>query len=381
MQRRDFLLIPLISLLTVVTMTLGLEVAARHLFEKGGKEACGQRDDLHGTRLQANCTARAKSPEGPWVEYRFNECGYRNDESCGPLPAGHMRVALLGASTAQGYKVPYEQTLAVRAAAELSSACHRSTEFQNMGVAGYSVINHYWRLDEALALKPQAVVLVLSAYELVQQTAPQVLARRKFPEEIAQSRGSGGAAAGSKRFDLIVELDSLMANSRAVLAAQHYLYQDRARYIDLFLMHRDKADYLRVPMPVAWERRLADLELMLGEMAEKSRGQGVPLVLLFGPQRVQAALLDGSLRPPAVDPHAISRRVGEIARRTGVVMVDVLTDMTELPQPQQLFYPVDGHMTGEGHAVLARSLVRQLLVQRVGAFASCGVDAQPQLKP
>lgn len=379
MHRRDLFLIPLISLLTVLVLIGGSELAARQLFEKGGKEGCGQWDGLHGTKLTGNCDARAKSPEGPWVDYHFNACGYRTNEACGERPPGHLRIALLGASTAQGYKVPYEQAFAPRAAQELTRQCQQPVEIQNMGVAGYRVIDHYWRMDEALAMKPDAVVLVLSAYELVDVTDPATLARRKSPELLRRTRNE---TAGTRaRADLIVQLDALVADSRAVLAAQHYLYQDRSRYVSLFLMHRDKADYLRTPLSAAWEKRLADLELMLGEMAEKSRAQGVPLVVLFGPQRIQAALLDQALRPQGVDPTLIGRRMADLARRTGVTLVDVLADMGDLPHPEQLFYPVDGHMTGDGHAVLSRSLVQQLTRQQVGAFGRCAPLGRAGARP
>ena len=369
MRNRDFLVIPLIALMTVVAMLAASEWLARLHFVQLGKETRGVWDALHGARLSGSCVSRIKSAEGPWVENAYNACGYRTRESCGATPAGPIRLALLGASTAQGYKVPYEQAFAPRAAQALAAQCGRAVEIQNMGVPGYKMIDHYLRLDEALALKPEVVILALSAYELVDMTDPDWLAKRKTPELL--KRQPGQASAAPARRDLIVAVDAMVANSRAVLAAQHYLYQDRGRYVDLFLMHGDKADYLRHPFSAKWEQRLSELELMLGEMAESARRVGVPLVLLFGPQRVQAALVDPATWPAGVDPSAIDRRIAEIGRRTGVVVVDGLQAMTGLVQPWRLYYPVDGHMTGEGHALLAQTLVTELLAQRVGPFSAC----------
>jgi len=372
MRPRDFVVIPLISLATLAVLALASEGAARLAFEEGGSWVCQERDPATGERLKLNCSARAKSAEGPWVGYRYNDCGFRNPESCGERPPGRLRIAMLGASTAQGYKVRYEDGVGARTAAQLTQACGREVEVQNLGVPGYSMLDSYRRMPQALALKPDAIVLVISPYELVDMASREKLARRKEADAPATAVPAAPAATPPKARNLIVEIDAMVANARAATAAQHFLYQDRARYIDLFLMHGDKADYLRQPLSAKWEQRLADVELMLGEMVEAGRAQNVPVVLLFGPQRIQAALLDPRWRPPGVDPEAIVRRVADVAQRTGAVMVDVLGNMRGIAQPELLYYPVDGHMTGAGHNELARALVEQLKARRVGAFAACG---------
>lgn len=374
MRPRDFAVIPLISLATLALLALAGEGAARLAFEEGGSWVCQERDPATGARLTRDCSARAKSAEGPWVDYRYNDCGFRNPESCSERPPGRMRIAMLGASTAQGYKVRYEDGVSARTAAELTKACGRAVEVQNMGVPGYSMLDSYRRMPQALALRPDAIVLVISPYELVDMASREKLARRKEPDAKPAATASAPSAAPKAR-NLIVEIDAMVANARAATAAQHFLYQDRARYVDLFMMHGDKADYLRLPLSAKWEQRLADVELLLGEMVEAGRAQNVPVVLLFGPQRIQAALLDPRWRPQGVDPEAIVKRVADSARRSGAVMVDVLGNMRGIGQPELLYYPVDGHMTGAGHGELARALVEQLQAQRVGSFAACAGGA------
>ena len=370
--KRDLLLIPLISLLTVLILAAGVEVVARFAFEESGKETCGRGNDRTGLRFEANCTSRLKSTEGPWVENRYNACGYRQDEPCGDRPPGSYRIALLGGSTSQGYKVPYEQAMAPRMAARLSQGCGRPVEVQNLSVAGFRMIDQYLKLDEALALKPDVVMLFLSSYELVDLTDPALFALRGDPARLRSQREqvvSRPPAAFSVRDVLAV--DRLVAQSRGVVAAQHLLYLDRARYVRLFLLNGDKVDYLRSSYSERWEKRLSDLDVMLGEMAAKARAAGVPFVLVFGPQRIQAAMLDPSTVPAGFDPLAIDRRIADIARHDDIHLVDILSSMRDVENPERLFYPVDGHMTDQGHALLARTTVQQLLAQRIGVFADC----------
>src|SRR5580693_6083253 len=95
LPRRDFILLPLLSLATILVM-LGLsEVAARYVFVESFRGSCGMPDELHRYRFKPNCTAYAQAPESPEVESTYNECGYRTREPCAPPPPGTIRVATL----------------------------------------------------------------------------------------------------------------------------------------------------------------------------------------------------------------------------------------------------------------------------------------------
>ena len=371
--KRDLLLIPLIGLITVLVIVAGIEVASRVVFEEGGKETCGRGGARAGLRFEANCTSHLKSAEGPWVENRYNACGYRQDQPCGDRPPGALRIALLGGSTSQGYKVPYKSAMAPRMSERLARACGKPVDIQNLSVAGYRMIDQYQHLDDALALKPDIVMMLLSPFELVDRTEPVLFDLRQDPERLRQERARVLPSAPPARFDWrdLLGIDRLVAQSRAVVAAQHVLYLDRARYVRLFLLNGDKVDYLKTAYTPQWEKRLSDLDTMLGEMAAKSRAAGVPFVLIFAPQRVQAALLDPALTPPGFDPLTIVHRVAAIARSHDIPFVDVIGTMRDLPHPERVFYPVDGHMNAEGHAILADATVRQTLAQRVGVLAAC----------
>src|ERR1700690_3263813 len=95
--KRDYFLIPLISVLTVIAMLAIAEVLTRTVWNAHEEDSCviiG--DPIDGYRIKPNCTARTKSAEGTWATYHFNECGYRSNTSCGPVAPGTLRIAILG---------------------------------------------------------------------------------------------------------------------------------------------------------------------------------------------------------------------------------------------------------------------------------------------
>jgi len=371
--RRDFFLIPLIVLVTALAMLGGAELIAGTFFRETQQGNCSVPDALLGARYVPNCTYYDKAAETPLVQYVFNNCGYRTREPCGRKPAGSVRIALLGASTAEGFKVAYSDGLAPRAAAILTQLCRRPVEIQNMGVPGYGVIQQYLRADKALSLQPDMVMLVLTPYELVDVTDPEMLTNRDHPEAIEMKTAKKtGQVEGGNEAGTIARISTYLSDSRAAIAAQHFLFQNREQYIKLFLMHGDKADYLRVPLSAAWEKRLADLDLMLGGMADRIHRAGLPFAVVFTPQRVQAALSDPASRPPGVDPTTIGRRIAAIAARHGIVFIDTYDAFRHVPSPENLFLAVDGHMTAEGHRVVADAMVGSLTASGMPPFTGCG---------
>jgi hypothetical protein len=116
-------------------------------------------DNLPGTRFRPDCTSRVKAAEGPWVTNRYNECGYRTPQSCGSKAADGVRIAVLGSSISQGYLVPYEQSFAARDATLLTQNCRKPVEFQNLASIGFIWNRLADRVDDAIALHPDAAVI------------------------------------------------------------------------------------------------------------------------------------------------------------------------------------------------------------------------------
>lgn len=358
-SRRDFVLVPLIVLFTTLFMLGGAELVSASFFQEAQLGNCGMPDKVLPYRFRPNCSYLNKAAEGPMVRYVFNDCGYRSHGLCRPKPAGVTRIALLGASTAEGFKVAYQDGLAPRIQAGLTQSCRRPVDIQDMGVAGFGPLQQYLRLDEALALKPDVVMLVLTPFELVDPIDPVLFANRDHPEHAGKAHGQKKPEDANET-GLMARASALLSNSRAALAAQYFLFQDREQYIKLFLMHGEKADYLRVPFSPAWEKRFKILDVLLGGMADRIHAHGLPFVLVLTPQRIQAALSDPASRPPGVDPEALGRRLGEIAKAHGIDFIDTYGAFRKVPAAEKLFYPVDGHMMPAGHAVVADDVISQL---------------------
>ena len=181
LPRRDYYLLPLISLSTILLIFGVSEFLTRVIWAEQKTASCTIIDPIAGDHFKPNCTVRTKNAEGPWTTYQYNECGYRSVTSCGPKPPGSIRIAILGSSVSQGLYVPYEQTYFARTSAELSRSCNRPVDVQNLGVPGSSPIYAYRRVQEALALQPDVVLYLLAPFDLEQRIDPKELAARNAP--------------------------------------------------------------------------------------------------------------------------------------------------------------------------------------------------------
>jgi len=80
--RRDWLLLPLLGLLTIIALFLAMELIARKSFSESASsiENCLiLSDPAHGVRGIPNSVCSEKSLESPAVEFRLDGAGYRSD--------------------------------------------------------------------------------------------------------------------------------------------------------------------------------------------------------------------------------------------------------------------------------------------------------------
>jgi hypothetical protein len=372
LRRHDFVVIPLLMIATLLSLALLGEVGSRQIFEESGAETCGMTGPVGVEVMRPNCISYRKAAEGPMTVNAYNDCGYRTPEPCRSRPADAIRVALMGSSTAQGLKVPYADTFAARLTKTLTQDCNRPVEFQNMGIPGATLLDMYRRTDEALAMHPDLVMLVVTPIEMRETIDPVRFANRNSPAAVVPSKATvddpPGDPGASK--SLVSWISDLAYNSRLLVAAQHFLFQDRTTFVKLYMLHGDDAGYLRVPYNQAWQQRLGTFDTLLGEMAARAKARGVPMMLVLGTARIQTALLDPSVRPPNVDPFALGRQLHAIADRRGVIFQDGLEGFATVSNPDDMYYAVDGHMDADGHAVLAHAILDRLL-HSPGPFQGC----------
>ena len=258
--------------------------------------------------------------------------------------------------------VEYPHTIGARLGAELTAMCGAPVEIQNLGGTGYTGRRDVLRMEEALRLKPDAVLLVVLPVEVHDQVRESE-APASAPADEPAGRGAGP--------DFRQQLISWSRNSRAIYIAQHFLYQNPAVYVPLILQSRDNTDFLRPPLSASWQSRLSIFEELIGELADRARAAGVPFMLAFVPNQVQAILQAASPPPPAIDTEALPRALAAIAGRHGVSFTDTLPEIASVPKPGLLYYQVDGHPSGKAQPVIARSIAQRFASLKTGPFADC----------
>ena len=378
LPRKDLYVIPLIAVVTFLLMlaiAVGCELLARRHMPALSGFACLAEDEADGiSHGLPGCTGEGQAAGAPRVEYSFNECGYRNlAAGCGPLPAGVRRIAIIGASFAEGWPVAVQNSFAGILEPTLSKLCDKPVEVENLGAVGNDIAGAYREMDETQRLKASVVILSILPTDLYTPNLHQhVLARN---ESIAPQRQK---AAGNLIRQLI---DSGALTPRLVKVIRDFSYRDTDYYVKTYLRMSDKSDYLRVPFTPMWEQRLADLDLLLGEMTDRLRHSGAQLALLFAPARAQAAILGHPARFPGTDAHALSRRLQQITDRHGVLLIDATSNFATHSDPEQLYFAVDGHPNESGQSVIAGSIVTSLTTAPGSPFLDCagtGTARAPQ---
>lgn len=371
---RDLWLLPLVSFLTLVLLLVGAEAMSRLVWPYQMENECRQPDKTLGFRYRSNCKATMKSVEGPWYASEYNECGYRSPASCGRVSAGTRRIALIGSSISEGYLVEYPNTIAARLQSELQAMCAAPIDIQNLGGTGYSGQYLVLRMEEALRLAPDAVLLVVLPFDVHDQIANSAT--------FAASAGSEGTAQPRLDGSLRQSLISWSRESRAVTMAQHYLFQDPATYVPLILRSGDNTDFLRPPFTPAWEARLRVFDGLIGQLADRARAAGVPFMLAFVPNQVQAILGATHSLPAGIDTRALPDALAEIARAHGADFADTSASLAAAPKPGLLYYQVDGHPSGKGQPLIARSIAQTYTSLTHGPFSNCNVStARPGTTP
>jgi hypothetical protein len=357
LARRDYFLLPLLSLLTMVLLFAGTEIVTRMLWTAEEHGYCLAFDPIVGPHGKPDCVFTVKVSEAPApVVHRFNHCGYRSEASCGPKAPGVFRIALLGSSIAEGYIIPYNQMLGSQLTNTLRQVWPRRVELENLGAEACPPIYSYRHVGEALHLQPDAVVLILNPWDLEQDVDPKLMALRDDPKPIDH------APAPTINLNPVQQLQAWAHESRTMLVAQHYMLQDEATFIKLYLMAGgDHTAFVRYPFSPSWSRRFGVTDILLGEMARKIHAAGARFLVVAVPERAQVLMLRDPNLPPGIDPYAFTRELSHMAGKHGILFVDGLKAFAGCRDPESLFYVVDGHPTPLAHKILGEAAARELI--------------------
>jgi hypothetical protein len=236
-----------------------------------------------------------------------------------------------------------------------------------MGREACGPVCSFHQIDEALALKPDVVVLAVSPHDFDELTAEQA-SHRYEPISPESSKNE-------QRTGVYYKLRALVVNSRAATMAQHILFQDPDTYLSLYLPYPSHSGYLTTPLSASWEAHVQALDTLLAEEAEKFRAANIPFVFVEIPNLAQASILSSHTQRSSIDAYALNRRLAEISASHGIIFVNVLDAFKQTPHSNQLFYVVDGHLAGDGQALISGPLVNRLTQGELSVLSSCRMRA------
>jgi hypothetical protein len=165
-------------------------------------------------------------------------------------------------------------------------------------------------------------------------------------------------------------MTDFLGHTRTAFIIRELLYRSPSLYLKAVLAENDdEAGFLRDPMSAFWKKQLEQVDSDAATIEAQARDAGVPFVAAFVPNRPQVAMVSLGQWPSGLDPYGLDEKLRSIVVSHGGTYVDTLPDFRQIPNPGRLFFPVDGHPTPEGHAVLTSLLTKELTSGVVAALS------------
>jgi hypothetical protein len=389
LPRRDWFLLPLLSLMTIALLAGSTELIARQLYPPmQGHDMfdCvkGKSSPHNGSQGVPNAVCRGSVNDSPFTEYRLNSCGHRAGMECGPKPPSTFRIVMLGTSFAIGEGVPVEKAFPTLLPNELSQLTARKVQLYNEGMFSevpYVVAPH---LDTVLAAEPDAILWILSPHDLAEESA--ILSGDPIPDAggkinpvpkadpapkvdlgiqasvegclhtILSTRQAAGAMSDFRKNCLAMDTPHLAF----LVLIKHFLYENQGLYVKSYLKNDVKAGFLRIQPSAGWQEALQRFEVDDAEIESQAKAGGAQIVAVLVPNRAQAAMISRGDWPAGFDPYKLDNELRAIITSHGGTYIEILPDFRGLPNPEQYYFPVDAHPNAEGHAIIADILAREL---------------------
>lgn len=317
--------------------------------------------------------------ESTLTEYRFNGCGHRTSIPCGPPPVGTFRIVLVGSSLAEGLGVPVQQTFATELPVQLSRLTGRKIDLYNEAMQWGTPRSVDLRFHEVLAAKPNLVVWAITPFDIenVRLRLPYIPGKqyaddgeptamphpdpspKGLMDRLVRAYRKNGSP---QRVTQILQrhLIQPLLDSRAVFLIKHVLYASQSLFLKQYLMEDDPAGFLKRETPQKWQERLNYFDGYLSDVSAQLKVANVPLVIVLLPHRSQAAMVSMNAWPSDYDPYRLGDQLKVIAQKHGAIYVDILHDFQGIPNPDQYYLPVDGHMNASGHEVISKMIATEL---------------------
>lgn len=382
LRRRDWVLLPAVSLLTICIMAVSAELLSRWFYpviQVGFQNCFATNDPTGDAAVKPNSFCREQSAESSLrADYRFNSRGHRAGTELNPKAPGTYRIVLLGSSFTQGLFVPREKTFAALLPMDLSIKTGRRVEVYNEGTGGkfrggpYPTQNSAQHFDQVLTAQPDLILWVITPDDIVnaasqENTDSPIAGNRQ--EEARPAASSASTQGFLKRItDSIARgafaerLKSRWEDTRTSLVLKHLLIASESQneYIKSYLQNGDNANFLKKEPDSKWQIQLEYFDTELSAIAGLARNAGVPLVAVFVPNRPQATMLSSGDWPAGYDPFKLENEIRDKIVNNGGRFIDILVDYSRIPNPEWGYFPVDGHPNTEGHAIISKFLAKEL---------------------
>jgi hypothetical protein len=370
LPRRDWVLLPILSLLTMCLLAGLVELCGHEMFARVstvGENCLVVNDPSNGARGIPNCVIWEKIPEGKPTEYRFNSSGYRNNVDFGPKSPGTYRIVMVGTSVAAGFRVPQEQTIGALLPAELSRRTGRKVEVYNEALPWRTPRSISRIFNEALAANPDMILWIVS------------------PLDIASPKYEAGSVTQNGKWNFIrtafdtesfnASMAAIFGHTKTATLLKELLYESPSQYVRSSLMGADyKKEFLQSESSAEWNTELKDFDSSAASIAGQARKAGIPLVVALVPDRTQAALISMTGEwPKDFDPYKVGNEVSSIIVSHGGTYLDILPEFRTVPNPQLGYFALDGHPNALGHAMITRFLTNKL--------ADAAAKPQAELQP
>jgi hypothetical protein len=366
LPRKDWILLPGLSLLTICLIATSTDLIARWKFARLygiGEDCIVFNDPATGARGIPNSVCREKIPEGEVTEYRFNSCGHRTSIECGPKASGAYRIVMMG------MRVPQEKTFAALLPVELSRRTGRHVELYNEGMPWRPPHVTALHFNEVLAANPDIILWVIVPSDMWDLLLPP---HSSDPPKVLSAYGK------AKR---ILEADLERAKAdlpyRGITLLRHFVYDSQSQTITSYLAEKPDEPYLqrvhgpeflKVEPSQEWQSGLRAFANDATEIETQAEAAGVPLVAVFLPERAQAAMISRGEWPVSFDPFKLDNELRSIIESHGGTYLDILPDFRNIPNTERSFLPLDGHPDAHGHAMISGLLANELTAGAVPAL-------------
>lgn len=364
LPKRDWILLPLVGLLTICLVTISGELIARQVFspQRSSLYSCSSASGPSGSiRGIPNSVCSEDGSLTGHVEYRFNGFGYRAGMELGAKPPGTYRIVMTGSSIAFGEYVRRESTIAALLPTELSRLTGRKVELYNEGMIIGFPRSVSLRFDDLVAANPDMILWIVTTVDV------ERVSQLSFDREVPYKRGLASGAL------------KMLKSSRAGMLLEQFVYKSKNRSVKHYLMGAASPEFLRASMGAARLRRqLEEFDSYVAEIEGRATAAGVPVVVVMVPDRREVATISMGEWPAGDDPYKLGDEVRAIVVRHGGTYVDILSDFRDVPNPELHFFPILNHPDADGHAIISRLLAKELTS---GSIPALKPGTQMQIAP